>query len=314
MTHLLRGQTGLRSAGHPHGCIATIGNFDGIHLGHRAILRRIRDLAAQYALPSVLVTFEPSPQEFFLGDRAPARLTRIAEKLAALAPTPPDHVAVLHFTHALAGLTAAEFIDALLVDALRVRHLVVGEDFRFGRGRSGDLTTLAQAGERAGFTVEGFPAVCHAGERVSSTRIRELLASGALAQAAALLGRPYRITGRVAHGNHLGRTLGFPTLNLPLRRRKAPLAGVYAVHVHGLGPVHAGVANLGIRPTLTGHTRSVLETHLFDWTGDAYGRRIEVEFHAKLRDERRFDSLDALKEQIAKDCRAARALLEGIRP
>jgi len=379
-----------------HGCVATIGNFDGVHRGHQALLRQLQAIAQEKNLPAVIVLFEPQPQEFFCPDKAPARLTTWKEKVvnvgrftndspplkkggrgdfaAASKPTqsldsrlrgndeiiPPcekedvgrftdpsaaaegskptqllncrnDELSILtlRFNEKLANLTAQEFIQQILIDKLNVKHLLIGKDFKFGKDRSGNLATLETAGQTSGFEVEAFPDFIWHGERVSSTRIRAALASGDLKLAADLLGRSYSITGRVMHGAQRGRTLGFPTANIALKRLKSPLAGVYAVRVQVVScelsvvsnnntfptthnpqlTTHCGVANLGTRPTVDG-TRVFLEVHLFDFNEDIYGRELQVEFLHFLRPEKRFESLDALKAQIARDAEQARQLFK----
>lgn len=301
---LIRGLHNLRPE--HHGSVATIGNFDGVHLGHQAVLRQVRAQAERFGAPMVVIVFEPQPREFFAGENAPARLTRLREKLLALMRYGVDRALVLRFDRRLAAVPAAEFIRRVLVEGLGVKHLVVGDDFRFGHGRQGDFRLLTEAGRSAGFEVASMHSVQMDGVRVSSTRIREALARGDLAEAERLLGRPYALSGRVAHGDKVGRTLGFPTANVFLHRRVAPVSGVFAVRVQGLpgGPV-IGVANIGRRPTVGGQ-RVQLEVHLFDFEADIYGCHIDVELCHKVREERRFASFDALKAQIQHDARAAR--------
>lgn len=283
------------------GCAATIGNFDGVHLGHQAVLGQLAERAAELGLPTVVVTFEPQPQEYFAPELAPPRLTRLREKLAALRRYSVDRVMCLRFNPALAALTAEQFVQQILVDGLNVKYLVVGDDFRFGRGREGDFTYLQQAGERCGFQVAHMHTFEIDGGRVSSTRIRQALEAGEMQQAERLLGRPYRMLGRVAHGDKRGRTIGFPTANVFLHRHRTPVQGVFAVEVFGLEPEPVrGVANVGTRPTVDG-TRSLLEINLFDFDQQIYGRYVGVDFLHKLRPEYRFESFEALKEQIARD-------------
>lgn len=302
---LIRGTHNLRPR--HRGCVATIGNFDGVHLGHRAVLEQLHARADVLGLPAVVITFEPYPQEYFARSQPPARLTRLREKLVALEAAGVQRVLVLAFNARLAAMRASDFVQHLLVDGLGVRFLVVGDDFRFGHGREGDYALLERCGAAAGFEVAHTATHLIDGVRVSSTRIRERLAAGELAEAARLLGRPYAVHGRVAHGQQIGRTIGFPTANVHLRRRATPLGGVYAVVLRSPGlPPLAGVANLGRRPTVGG-TREQLEVHCFDFDGDLYGRRVQVEFRERLRPEQRFPSLDALKLQIARDAEAARA-------
>ena len=302
---------GLHNLKHRHrGCVATIGNFDGVHLGHRAVFEALLARGRAADLPAVVITFEPQPQEFFRPDQAPARLTRLREKLQALGDCGIDRVLLLEFHRPLAEMGASEFIAQVLIDGLAIRHLYVGDDFRFGKDRTGGFETLRQAGCAQGFGVESLMTVAHTDVRISSTRIREALATGNLAEAAACLGRPYRICGRVAHGDKRGRTIGFPTLNVDLHRRVSPLRGVYAVRVGGLEarPL-AGVANIGTRPTVTSDPRYLLEVHLFDFQRQVYGAHVEVEFVRHIRDEKKFDSFEQLRRQIQLDAANARDIL-----
>ena len=303
---LIRGQHNLRP--HHRGCVATIGNFDGVHLGHQTILAQLAEQAARLRLPRLVITFEPQPQEFFAGPAAPpARLMRLREKLQALDGLGIERVLCLAFDHRLAAMPAPTFVDELLVHGLGVRYLVVGDDFRFGHRRAGDFAMLVEAGQRHGFEVADNHSYILDGERVSSTRIRRALGQGDLELAARLLGRPYDMCGRVAHGDRRGRTLGFPTANIHLHRRVTPVYGVYAVLLSGpeLRP-WPGIANVGHRPTVQG-TREQLEVHLLDYRGDLYGRHVKVDFLHYLRPEQRFESLDALRRQIQRDEHAARA-------
>ena len=305
---LIRGLHNLRAA--DLGCVATIGNFDGVHLGHRAVFQRLLARGRELGLPATVITFEPQPMEFFAADAAPARLTRLREKIAAIAADDIERVMLLEFGPRLAAMDAETFIRRLLIDGLGVRFLLVGDDFRFGHNRQGDFALLQAAGREHGFTVEDLHTIKLGDERVSSTRIREALARGDLEQARHLLGRPYRICGRVAHGDERGRSIGFPTANINLHRRRSPLRGVFAVEVHGLdhGPL-PGVANIGKRPTVQG-TEERLEVHLFDFDRAIYGAHLAVEFRLRLRDEQRFESFQALKTQIERDAAAAREFLE----
>lgn len=291
------------------GCVATIGNFDGVHLGHQTILRQLAAKAKQLQLPMVVMIFEPQPEEFFAGDQAPARLTRLREKLLAMRRYEVDRVLCLHFNAKFAALSAQSFIQEVLVKGLEVRHLVVGDDFHFGQGRKGNFATLQQAGKQYAFIVENQHTYILGGERVSSTRIRKALEIGDLSGAGELLGRPYTLCGRIRHGQQLGRTIGFPTANIFLHRKVSPLKGVFAVTLHGVSknkPL-AGVANLGTRPTLDG-SFVLLEVHLFDFNKTIYGHYVEVEFVRKLRDEIRFTSIEELKKQIDIDVQQARAV------
>lgn len=301
---LIRGLHNLDPA--LRGCAATIGNFDGVHLGHQAVLGQLAERAAELCLPTTVILFEPQPQEYFTPDQAPPRLTRFREKLVALRRFSVDRVLCLRFDRRLAELSADDFVRRVLVDGLGVRYLVVGDDFRFGRGRTGDFDLLVRAGRRADFPVVNMHSFELGGARVSSTRIREALGAGDLQAAAQMLGRPYRMLGRVAHGDKRGRTIGFPTANLFLHRRSTPVQGVFAVELYGLDtePLY-GVANVGTRPTVDG-TRSLLEVHLLDFSGDIYGRQVAVDFVRKLRPEKRFGSFAELKAQIERDAEQAR--------
>ncbi|MFP4601778.1 MAG: bifunctional riboflavin kinase/FAD synthetase [Halochromatium sp.] len=308
---LIRGLHNLRDQ--DRGCVATIGNFDGVHLGHRAVFRRLLAQGAALGLPATVITFEPQPMESFAPSLAPARLTRLREKVAAIAEDGIDRILLLEFGPRLAAMEAREFIRRVLVEGLGVRFLLVGDDFRFGHNRAGDYALLEAVGAELpgaqGFEVANLRTIRHRNERISSTRIRELLAAGDFEQARHLLGRAYRICGRVGHGDRRGRTIGFRTANINLHRRVSPLRGVYAVRVHGVAETPwPGVANIGRRPTLDG-TDERLEVHLFDFDADLYGAHLQVEFLLRLRDEQRFDSFEALRAQIARDAEAARAWL-----
>lgn len=301
---LIRGLYNLRAQ--HRGCVATIGNFDGVHLGHQAVLGQLAEKSAELKLPSVVVIFEPQPQEFFARSSTPPRLTRFREKIQALWRYSVNRVVCLRFDERLADMPPQDFIQRLLVDGLGVRYLVVGDDFRFGHRRAGDFATLQAAGLRYGFQAVNLHSFSVDGIRVSSTRIREALAEGDLTVAEKLLGRPYRLSGRVAHGDKRGRSLGFPTANIHLHRKAVPLQGVFAIEMFGLArePL-PGAASIGTRPTVGG-TNCLLEVHLFDFAEDIYGRHVQVEFLHKLRDEWRFESLAALRAQIEADCNEAR--------
>ena len=301
---IIRGLHNLRAR--HRGCVATIGNFDGVHLGHQAVLGQLAERGAELGLPAAVITFEPQPREFFGRGEMPARLTRFREKLQVLRRFSVEWVVCLRFNRALADMPAAEFVRRLLVEGLAVRYLVVGDDFRFGKGRQGNFAMLHAAGLKHGFQVASMHTFNVDGVRVSSTRIREALAKDDLATAEKLLGRPYRMCGRVVHGDERGRAIGFPTANVHLHRKNSPVSGVYAVEVFGLEkePLR-GVANVGTRPTVGG-TESRLEVHLLDFDEDIYGRYVRVDFLHKLRPEHRFESLEALVAQIRKDAAAAR--------
>jgi riboflavin kinase/FMN adenylyltransferase len=308
---LVRGLHNLKAI--HHGCVATIGNFDGVHLGHQSVFQHLLEKGEALSLPTAVVTFEPQPREFFQGDKAPARLTRLREKLQAIEGTGIDRVVVLEFNSRLAAMSANAFVKELLVDGLGVRFLSVGDDFRFGHNRKGDFGLLKSAGQRYGFEVENMNTYRLDADRVSSTRIRELLMNGDLQGATQCLGRPYRICGRVGHGAKLGRTIGFPTMNVDLHRRVSPLDGVYAVMVAGIeAQPLPGVANIGVRPMVQGDTRYLLEVYLFDFDRNVYGAHISVEFVHKLRDQAKFESFDALRQQIWRDVDQASALLTSV--
>ena len=304
---LIRGKYNLRP-GH-RGCAVSIGNFDGLHLGHRAVLRRLTGQAGELGVPSLVMSFEPTPREYFLGDAAPPRLARFREKFAGLAEQGVDRLFSVRFDAAMAALEPADFIRDYLVDGLGTRYLAIGDDFRFGKDRRGDFATLQAAGREHGFAVEDMPTEVLDGIRVSSTAVRAALAAGDLGLATRLLGRHYGMTGRVIEGRRLGRTLGFPTANLRPGRRVLPVTGVFAVVVKGVGDrPWPAVANLGTRPTVDG-TEPLLEAHLFDFDGDLYGRRITVEFVARLRDEQRFNDMQGLTAQMHRDAGLARRIL-----
>ncbi|WP_328188532.1 bifunctional riboflavin kinase/FAD synthetase [Marinobacter sp. OP 3.4] len=309
---LIRGLTNLKLLSRredsvlSQGCVATVGNFDGVHLGHQTILEQVKEKADQLGVPSVVMVFEPQPREFFQGDEAPPRLTGFRQKFETLLASGVDIVLCLKFDETFRSYSAMGFIDDVLIDGLKVRHLVVGDDFRFGCDRAGDFRLLQQVGEKAGYSVENTRTVTVEGDRVSSTRIRHALQDNQLELAGQLLGRPYTITGRVVYGRQLGRTIGAPTANI-LLGRMAPLQGVYVVAVTlPDGRQLDGVANIGLRPTVDGRQPS-LEVHIFDFAGTLYGQRIDVSFRHPLRDEIKFDSIDELKDQIARDLKDARA-------
>jgi riboflavin kinase/FMN adenylyltransferase len=285
----------------------TIGNFDGVHRGHRAMLERLVEKTRELRLPCSVLTFEPHPREFFSPLAAPARLTRLREKLELLAEAGIQRTHVLRFGAQLAALAADRFIDEVLVRGLGVRWLLVGPDFRFGARRAGDFAALKAAAAGGRFEVEAMGDVMDAGQRISSSSVRACLAAGDMAGAARLLGRDYSMSGRVAHGEKLGRTLGFPTANVVLRRRP-PLAGIFVVEAELEETHHVlrGVASVGRRPTIRENASPLLEVHLFDWDGDLYGRHLRVKFLRKLRDEKKFDGLEALRSAIAQDAAQAR--------
>lgn len=309
---LIRGLHNLRPR--HRGCVATIGNFDGVHLGHQAVIGQLAETAQALHRPTLVLLFEPQPQEFFQPRQAPPRLQRLREKLQALRRYSVDRTLCVRFDAPFAAMAPEDFIRRVLVEALGVQYLVVGDDFRFGHERRGDFAMLQAAGREYGFQVVNLHGLTIDGARVSSTRIRAALAAGDLATAEKLLGRPYRMCGRVAHGDKRGRTLGVPTANIHLHRHNTPLKGVYAVEVFGL-PAEplAGVANIGNRPTVAG-TRTLLEVHLLDFDQDIYGKYVQVNFLRKLRDEQRFGSLEELTRRIRRDIAEARAFFEDYHP
>jgi len=298
----------------PHGSVVCIGAFDGLHLGHRALVRRAAERARALGVPAAALSFEPLPREFFAPGNPPPRLLSPRAKAGGLLALGADLVGLLRFDARMASMSAEDFVRRVLVDHLGVREVWVGPEFRFGKGRAGDLPLLQALGREMGDAGTGFSAhqiepVLLEGERVSSTRIRAALQRGDFDAAARMLGRPFAIGGRVAHGARLGRTLGFPTANLRFNGKAPPLSGIHAVRVHGIGgDALPGVSSLGTRPTVDG-TEPLLETHLFDFDGDLYGRRIEVEFVAHLRDEEKFDDLPTLVAQMHRDADRARAIL-----
>jgi len=293
----------------PRGSEVCIGAFDGVHRGHQAVLARVNERARAAGLDSIAVSFETLPREFFAHARKVPRLSTRREKIAQFAAAGIDRVLLLRFNAALAAMSAQDFVERVLVGRLNAREVWVGEGFRFGHARGGDLKLLHQMGERHGFRANALEPVALEGERISSSTIRDALAGGSFELAARWLGRPFAIGGHVARGQQLGRKLGYPTANLHLGRRTAPVEGIFAVRVSGVGEAPMpGVASLGVRPTVNG-TEPLLEAHLFDFDGDLYGKRIEVEFVQKLRDEEKFPDLDAMVKQIGRDAFAARQIL-----
>ncbi len=295
---LIRGFLNVRK--HHLGCIASIGNYDGVHRGHQAIVRQLLRNRDEFALPALIITFEPHPLEYFRGGDQ-TRITSLRAKIKLLAQYGIERILCLRFNEILANMSAESFMQDLLTDVLGVKHLVVGDDFRFGKARAGNFDVLREFGEHHGFSVEHTDTFMVKGERVSSTRIRQALELGQLELAELLLGRPYSISGRVAHGDKLGRTWGFPTANINLQHQNPPLNGIYVVAVEGLDedPV-PGVAYVGTRPTVDG-TRRVLEIHLIGFDRNIYGERIVVYFLEKIRADEKFDNRAELIAQIAKD-------------
>jgi riboflavin kinase/FMN adenylyltransferase len=296
----------------PCGPIAlTIGNFDGVHLGHQAMVARLVGAAHERRLPATVMTFEPHPGEFFAPLRAPARLSSLREKLELLRGYGVDRVHVFRFDQAFAQTNAEDFVTGLLHEQLETRWLLVGDDFRFGAKRTGSHELLAKYAPRLGFELATMPSMEVGGQRVSSTLVREALAAGDLTLARAYLGRYYSISGRVMHGDKIGRSLGFPTANVQMRHNRPPLAGIFAVNLHGAADrALSGVASLGTRPTVTKNGGLRLEVHLFDFSADLYGRHVRVEFLHKLRDEAHYPNLETLTAQIERDARDARRYFE----
>jgi len=289
-------------------CALTIGNFDGLHLGHLAMLERLKTEASARGLPSCVLTFEPHPREFFSPAQAPARLTSLREKTELLQMAGVDRLHVFRFNRGFAALSPGTFIEQALVRTLGARWVLVGDDFRFGAKRVGDFALLKAAGEQHGFEAESLPTVTVEGVRSSSTAVREALAEGDMDKAARLLGRPYSITGRVFHGDKLGRSIGFPTANIQLRHNRPPLSGIYVVEVWGIASTPLrGVASLGVRPTVRENGRPTLEAFIFDLDRDLYGQRLRVDFLNKLRDEEKYPDLSSLVVQIQRDVANAKS-------
>ena len=298
----------------PGGSVLAVGAFDGLHRGHQALLTQVHERAAELALTPIVVSFEPLPRAYFSPEPV-ARLSSVREKLRGFDAAGMEQVLLLRFNHALTSMSAEDFIRRVLVQRLNAREVWVGADFRFGHKRSGDVAMLERVGPELGFSARTMPSVLLDGARVSATRVRMLLAAGEFSGAAPLLGRPFVMEGKVEYGKQLGRQLGYPTANIHLRDRNSPVHGIFAVRV-GLGESECswpGVASLGVRPTVNEVAEPLLEVHLFDFEGDLYGQRMAVEFVAKLRDEQKFDNLDDLTVQMAKDARQARELL-GMNP
>lgn len=315
---IIRGLINVKEA--HKGCVVTIGNFDGVHLGHQAILTLVKQKAKEKGVTSLLICFEPQPKEFFdeyFGGNpdagtAPARLTRFREKVELLEKYGLDSVLCFKFDEKTRSMSAQEFIDAL-VNQLEVKALFVGDDWRFGHDRSGDFEMLRKAGLKYGFDVTDLHTLTYKDSRVSSTRIRECLAKGEFESAEKMLGHPFAITGKVVYGRQLGRTLNAPTANIQLHRYRAPIEGVYAVEVEGLDKRYHGVANVGVRPTLEEATlKPILEVHLFDFKEDIYGACVKVIFRYKIRNERKFDTMGELKAAIAADVVCARQYFSGV--
>ncbi|HQR19488.1 MAG TPA: bifunctional riboflavin kinase/FAD synthetase [Burkholderiaceae bacterium] len=291
-------------------CALTIGNFDGVHRGHQALLARVVAAARARGIVSAVMTFEPHPRELFTPDRAPMRISGMRDKLEALADHGIDRVIVQHFNRSFAAQSADAFVD-LLIQGCRARWVLVGDDFRFGARRAGDVALLQRHASHGAFELEQMPTVVEGEQRISSSAVRHALAAGDLGRAAQLLGRAYAISGRVLHGRKLGREMGFPTMNLRIAHRHPAVQGVFVVRVHGLGPkARPGVASVGLRPTIEDSGRWMLEVHLFDFAEHVYGRLVRVEFMQKLRDEVRYASIGELTAAIADDARRARAMFD----
>lgn len=302
---LIRGLHNLRPR--HQGCVVTIGAFDGVHQGHQAVLAHLLEKSRELDLPSVVVVFEPLPREYFSPQRAPARLMSFREKFRAFESIGIDRVLRIRFNESIRSMGAEEFIEKVFVDGLGMRYIVVGDDLRFGRGRKGDFEMLHGMAERYGYYAMHTDTLGLEGDRVSSTRIRTALENSEFKLAEELLGRPYSISGRVVYGQQLGGTLDVPTANLRLYSYRVAMSGVYAVEVRGLGQdSYYGVANVGTRPTLGHSIKAILEVHLLDFDQRIYGRTIEVIFRKKIRDEKKFDSLDELKKNIHKDINTGR--------
>lgn len=306
---IIRGITNIKD--HHQQCVATIGNFDGVHLGHQALLAHLLEQGKKRQLPVLVIIFEPQPNEYFAQVKSVPRLMRLREKITALKKLGIDRLLCIPFNEDFAGMPAATFIQQVLVEKLAVNYLLVGDDFRFGYKRLGDIALLSAAGKAQGFTAESFATFEIDGSRVSSTRIRQLLAQGDLKSAQKLLGRPFSLQGRVAHGDKKGRTIGFPTANIHLHRKAVPVSGVFVIQMRGVGsqPL-SGVANVGIRPTLSDMSRILLEVHLFNFNEDIYQQQVQIEFLKKVRDERKFETFEALKQQIALDVREAKQFFD----
>lgn len=307
---VIRGLYNLKA--HHRNTVLTIGNFDGVHRGHQAVLTAVVNKARQQGLSATVMIFEPQPLEFFAPSKAPARLTRLSEKLQALKDSGIDQVLLIRFNAAFAALTAEDFIRKILVDGLAVRHLYVGDDFCFGKNRGGNFDTLVQSGQQYGFDVENLHTIADDEGRFSSTRIRQHLSEGDFAGAEVCLGRAYRMCGRVAHGHKQGRSIGYPTINIELKRNKSPLMGVYAVRVYGLtedGSALNGAASIGNRPVVEDDDHYLLEVYIFDFDREIYGEHVQVEFVSFIRPEMDFESFEALKKRIDDDTEQAREIL-----
>ncbi len=292
------------------GCVATIGKFDGFHLGHQHVINQLKAVAEIKNLPSVVILFEPQPVEYFSPDKAPLRLARFRDKIIHLSEIGIDILVCLNFNSKLANLTADQFVEQILIKRLNIKHLVIGDDFRFGKDRRGDFLFLQKAGHKAGFEVENSHTLIIDDERVSSTRIRQCLADNDMLQARQLLGRPYTLCGRIAHGKKLGRQLGFPTINLKIGNRPIAVNGIFAVLVKGIdNRTLRGVASIGTRPTVNG-VGNLLEVHILNFSKEIYGHYVDIEILHKIRNEKKFDSLDILIQNIKQDIEEAHTYFE----
>ena len=291
------------------GCVLTIGNFDGVHLGHKAVIEKLAEKGRDLGLPVVIMIFEPQPLEYFMGEQAPARLTRVREKIHRFAMLPVDDLVIVRFNKMFAEYEPLKFMEEVLVATFHVKHLVVGDDFRFGKNREGGFALLQEKSREYGFTVEDTESLMTEGQRISSTLIRNALAAGDTEAAETMLGYGFALCGRIVQGDQRGRMIGYPTANVKLFRNKSPVSGVYAVIVSGIAdaPVK-GVANIGVRPTVDGSNQNVLETYLFDFDRDVYGYQVKVHLVQKLRDELKFQTLDELKAQIEEDVAKAKEI------
>ena len=305
---LIRGLHNIRPR--HRGCVATIGAFDGVHLGHQAVFNKLKEKARELNLPSLVITLEPLPREFFAPKKAPARVMSFREKYVALKEQGIDRVLRVHFTRELSMVSAEDFISDIFHDKLDIKFVVIGDDLRFGHERRGDFNLIKRMGGQLGFGVSDTNTLTDGGERVSSTRIRKALENADFALAESLLGRPYSITGKVIYGQQLGRTIGVPTANLLLHRIKAALSGVYAVEVNLAGKLYPAVANIGTRPTIDDSLRAILEVHLLDFQQNIYGKTLQVVFRKKIRDEQKFASLELLKSAIENDIATAKTYFQ----
>jgi len=297
---VIRGLTQIKSL--KNGCVLTIGNFDGLHLGHQTVIDNLLKQSQCLKLPVVVLIFEPQPLEYFLGDNAPSRLMRLREKVIQFSQLSIDYLLILPFNRTLADYDANAFIKELLIERLNVKYLVIGDDFHFGKAREGNFSLLEEKGQQFGFEVKNSQSYLQHGMRISSTLIRDALGSGNLRRAKQMLGRDYSICGRISHGDKRGRTLGFPTANIQMLRRNSPISGVFAITMTGIDQRKIqGIANVGIRPTFKGEAKVILETHLFEFNQEIYGAYVEVHFKDKIRNEMRFENFEQLKAQIKKD-------------